>query len=483
MSSRISETARRVSTRAGAAAAPGEVAVSERDAALTLEAMRLGVVPSADLSAYTVGRERELGTVDEDLARVAAEGGAVRGFLGDYGAGKTHLLELIRARALAKGFLVAEATLDPSETSPSHPKRVYRALVRSLVYPDRPHEEGLGLRPLLEKGSGSEAAAERFRTVATGRRAVAERLTEGAHLYLTPALQYMARLTVPARRGRKEPRAGRGAGSAATGGGVSGRGAAEVRAVGRSLLVDWLEGHPTLSNQVIDAALSRALGRHDTIYSLLDFRPWARIYAYLLSGLSVLARSVGYSGLVILLDEAEFYSLLSAENRGFAQTLFQALSFAAVGGSDAGATEALPFDEEALSRGGYGIQQTLPAAYDRRAGLYTVVAMTPNPDGLEALYQAVPRGRVAELAPLSGDDFVALSERVCAYYAGARPDWELPGAIVAPLGKVLTGLIGAGFVENPRQAMKFIIEFLDVVRFHRDRVGQVIRSLSEQVLF
>ena len=85
-------------------------------AALTLEAMRLGVVPSAEVDTYTVGRDVELAMVDRDLEETAASGGAVRAILGDYGTGKTHLLELIRSRALAAGFLVAEATLDPVET-------------------------------------------------------------------------------------------------------------------------------------------------------------------------------------------------------------------------------------------------------------------------------------------------------------------------------------------------------------------------------
>jgi hypothetical protein len=445
-------------------------------AALTLEAMRLGVVPSAEVATYTVGRDAELAMVDGDLRETLETGGTVRAILGDYGTGKTHLLELIRSRALAAGFLVAEATLDPVETPPSHPKRVYRSLVRSLAYPDQLHHD-LGLRPLLEKGCRSEAAAERFRLQRAGRAEIRNQLDEGAHLYLTPALRYLkAAQAGGGRQGRRARR--RGADDDPT---VTAELAVE-------LLLDWIEGHPTISNQVIDVVLARTLGRQDKVYSLLDFRPWARIYAYLLNGIARLARCVGYGGLVVLLDEAEFYALLSSENRDFARTLFKALAFAAVGGTangqgdDAGSLS-LPFEVEDLSGGGYGVQQRLPTVYDAEAGLYVVFAMTPNPDGLDALTAAVPQERCVELTPLRREQYIELSRRVCDFYVSARPDLDLPEAVVAPLGKVLSGLIGAGLVENPRRAMKFIIEFLDVVRYHRDQVSSVVRGLQERLAF
>ncbi|MFT5430312.1 MAG: DNA replication protein DnaC [Myxococcota bacterium] len=86
--------------------------------------MRLGVVPETDLDAYTVGQPAALSVVDSDFESVAAHGGAVRAFLGDYGTGKTHMLELVTQRALSKGFLTATATLDAVEVAPSHPQRV-----------------------------------------------------------------------------------------------------------------------------------------------------------------------------------------------------------------------------------------------------------------------------------------------------------------------------------------------------------------------
>ena len=57
----------------------------------------------------------------------------------------------------------------------------------------------------------------------------------------------------------------------------------------------------------------------------------ARQYSYLLTGISVLATLVGYSGLAVLIDESEHYSLLRAEQRERADSFFQAMICGALG--------------------------------------------------------------------------------------------------------------------------------------------------------
>lgn len=418
------------------------------NALLTLEAMRLGVVPHTELDAYTVGRDPEIGLIEADLDRVGTRGGALRAFLGGYGTGKTHLLELIGQHALRRGFLVAHVVLNPEETAPSHPKRVYRELVRALEYPDRTGA-GRSLVPLFERALGSEAVREAF--LLDGSARARETLDEGAHLYLTPALRYYEAI-VQADLDEHE------------------------RDYGLSLLFDWLEGHPTISNGEIDDVLRKMVGRKGRIYSMKDYRPWARIYGYLLSGLSSLARLAGYEGLVVLVDEAEFYSLLSSENRDYARTLFKALAWASVGAE----AELLPFGREELELGGMGILQDLPPQYRGGmdgAGLYTVFAMTPNEQGLEALGQAVPAQATAELGAFAISDYRELVVRVFDHYRSARADGAIDERVVGALGKVVAGLLGSGYVENPRQAMKFIVEFLDLATFRPDAMKQVVGDL------
>ncbi len=423
-------------------------------ASLVMESMRLGVVPAADLSEYTVGRDAETAQIHADLDKVEREGGAVRAFLADYGVGKTHMLEHLQHVAASRGFLTARVVLDAREAAPSHPQRVYRQLVRSLRYPERPYDEGAGLRPLLEAAVKSDAAREDFEVgTKPGGREVRERLNDGMHLYLTPALSYFSELT-----SEERPEEGR-----------------EDDADALRQMIDWLEGHPTVSNVEIDSLLSSRIRGHHRIYSLKDYRPWARIYGYLISGIARLAKQVGYSGLVVLLDEAEFYALLSSENREYAQYLFKALSCAAVG------SEAVPFEAEELERGGYGILQELPVRHSDHSSLYTVFAMTPNETGIEILENAVPAGSITELSAFSVDQYKELVQRVCGFYSDASISWEFPAKLLEPLTRVVVGLVQTGNLHNPRQAMKFVVEFMDIVRHEPGEVGAVVRGLQERL--
>lgn len=426
-------------------------------ALLTLEALRLGVVPDTDLDAYTVGREAEMEVVDADLKKTT-EGGAVRAFLGEYGAGKTHLLELIRERARAQNFVTARVVLNPEETAPSHPKRVYRELVRSLEYPDIPTGQAPGLRPLIEKAATNEEVIERFEVLSTEK--TRENLDEGAHLYLTPALRYFRSIELGEKNAARRKKV---------------KLDDDARSHGLSLLFNWLEGHPTISNVEIDDELRHMVGRQDRIYSMKDYRPWARIYGYIISGLATLTRQVGYSGLVVLIDEAEFYALLSSQNREFARILLKALAWASIGGDES----LVPFSREELELGGMGILRDLPPRYGRQGGLYTVFAMTPNTQGLDALAGALPEDGITEISRLEMEDYRALVSRVTAHYRHGRPGANIAEAMEGALSKVVSGLLHSGYIENPRQAMKFVVEFLDLATFRPDDMRQVVGDLRE----
>ena len=435
----------------------------ETESARVLEAMRLGVVPSAGIDVYTVGRDVEVGQVQADLGRAKRGGGALRAFLGDYGTGKTHLLQLAAQRALEENFLAARVVLDPRETPPSHPKRVYRQLVRSLRYPNRPHDEEAGLRPLFEAAVDDEDLREMF-DVRRGKGNRDERLAEGMHLYLSPALSYFRELAADDAEERIH--------------GIEDDAIEAYLEDSLNLLFDWVEGHPTISNSEINERLSHVDGAYPWLYSLMDFRPWARIYGYLLSGISTLARQAGYAGLAIFVDEAERFSLLSSENRKFARYVFKAISYAAVG------SETVPFDRSQLTElGGWGVQQQLPPRYGEEPGMYAVFAMTPHERGLDSLYDAVPAGKVSELRHFDNRDYAELAGKVCDFYASAYPDWEITERTVTRCTSLVEDCHDRGDILNPRDAMKFLVEFLDVARQRPDSVGDVLRHLERLATF
>lgn len=435
----------------------------DRDyAAQALEAMRLGVVPDHDLSTYTVGRKHELDLVDADLRTTETDGGQVRAFLADYGVGKTHLLEMISQRALAAGYLTASVVLDAAAVAPSHPKRVYRALVRSLKYPDRPLEEGCGLAPLLERAARSERALQTFAVDAPE----TEYTTEGKHLYLTAAIAYMRALLEGSEDVEDTPQSDAHTATADPD---------TFTAYARKQILDWIEGHPTISSIELNTELKTLPGRLPHLFSLSDYRPWARIYSYLISGISTLARQLGYAGLVLTVDEAELYTLLSSENREFATILFKALSCASLG------PENIPFDATDLNLGGRGVLRHLPPRYGAAPGLYTVFAMTPNEAGIDTMYQAIPRAQSSEISTISSRDYDELTTRVCDFYASARDHNTLDQTTLHQLTTLLRQTRHSGFIQNPREAMKLLIELLDIHHYHPEQLAGVITDLQRKM--
>ncbi len=98
-------------------------------AAMAIESFRLGIVPSASIGEWTVGRTDEIAALTTFL-HDHSEGAAL--VEGAYGAGKSHLLQFLANEASRMGFAVATAGFDPSEASAAFPKKAYRHLVQGF---------------------------------------------------------------------------------------------------------------------------------------------------------------------------------------------------------------------------------------------------------------------------------------------------------------------------------------------------------------
>lgn len=256
------------------------VAVLETDqfrARQTLEALRLGIVPVQDVETLTIGLEAERVSLDRSLARSRERGGDVLAVIGDYGFGKSHFVELAARRALRENFLVASASLDLVEVPPGKANEIYRALVRSLRYPDNELD---GLGPLIRRALDTPGAAAQF----------AARSPRGKDDPLVAVLAALA--DCGSQKAYDE-------------------------------IVLWLSGQirtPT-------AEMRGCLRKPPRLYLAGEV---ARQYSYLLTAIAALARELGYSGLAVLIDESEHYSLLRATQRGRADAFFKALIYAAL---------------------------------------------------------------------------------------------------------------------------------------------------------
>ncbi len=400
-----------------------------------IEALRLGVVPAFHLDTYTVGRDAELYLILRDIES-AAENGGLRVVLGDYGTGKTHFLEMVELLALEKGFLATRATLDSREVMANRPRRIYNMLARGIRYPDDPNLERRGLGPLLRKAVGDLDLIRRW-----SRKSHAD-----YHPYLGPALFYMAVLPSMAKGDDLEER-----------------------------LVDWIEGTEVASNMELEDRLRSTTGVRKRLYALKDFRTVTHLYTLILGGIAELARQVGYKGLAIMIDEAEFYSVLRGRDRTFSDILFKTFAAACLPAS------MLHFDPVALPRGGQAVHQSFPYRYTEAQPLYCVFALTHDPDGKRILQKALPVELFIELARFNATDYVVLSNRVLSLYALADSGFA-PGPDLSTLmAKVIEPCHLHGIIENPRQALKFITEIVDITRHRPDKLKPVLRNLEKHL--
>ena len=90
-----------------------EVKIPKRILNTLLTSLAAGVGPRIGAPYIAIGREDELGSLLDNLDDIAEGGAACRFLIGRYGSGKSFLIQLIRGRALERGFICADADLSP----------------------------------------------------------------------------------------------------------------------------------------------------------------------------------------------------------------------------------------------------------------------------------------------------------------------------------------------------------------------------------
>ncbi len=260
---------------------PTRTAVLETDqfrARQTLEALRVGVVPLHAAETLTIGLEAERVSLSRALDRSRERGGDVMAVIGDYGFGKSHFIELSAQRAMQENFIVAGASLDLVEVPPGRAHKIYEALVTSLRYPDTDER---GLATLIRKALEKPSAIAQF---------IAQCPLDVKDCPLSAALTALQ--DCPSQSAFDE-------------------------------IIFWLSGQIKPQTE-----MKTCLKKPPRLYVTGEI---ARQYTYLLTGISVLATLVGYSGLAIMIDESEHYSLLRANQRDKADSFFKAMIVSTLG--------------------------------------------------------------------------------------------------------------------------------------------------------
>ncbi len=284
----------------------------------TLEALRIGIVPVQDAEMLTIGLEAERVSVERSLDRSRERSGDVLAVIGDYGFGKSHFIELAARRGLRENFIAAGASLDLVEVPPGKAHKIYEALVTSLRYPD---SERRGLSPLLNKALENPGVIERF---------VESCPREPKNCPLASAL--LALRECPSQLAFDQ-------------------------------IVQWLSGQ--IKPQ---AEMKTCLKKPPPLYIT---RETARQYSYLLTGIGKLATLLGYSGLLVLIDESEHYSLLGTAQRERADSFFKAMILSALG-LNSGRIDPLTIPENSRSE--------YPLSYSSEPHLLFLFALTESAD-------------------------------------------------------------------------------------------------------
>lgn len=128
---------------------PEPIKLKDRDA--ILQSLRSGVVPRRGLQHIQVGRANEVVALNTDLDRVADGGTCFRLLIGEFGAGKSFFLSVIRQAALAKKLVTVHADLSPDRrlhASGGQARSLYAELLRNAATRGTP--DGGALASIVE---------------------------------------------------------------------------------------------------------------------------------------------------------------------------------------------------------------------------------------------------------------------------------------------------------------------------------------------
>lgn len=260
--------------------------IPRRISAAILSSMNAGVVPRTGIEHIVVGRARELEAILGDLRTVAEGGAGIRLISGRYGDGKSFLLQLVRSYALARNFAVMDADLSPERRlagSNGQGVATYRELVKNLSTRTRP--EGGALASALERWISSIQS----KVASLGLDPSSETFTATVEAEIHRTVAEVADMTHAFDLGQ--------AISAYWRGHRSGERALQEQCL------RWLRAEYT----------SRAEARRDLgVSSIVDDSSWYDHLKLLASFL----RSIGYTGLVVIIDEAvNLYKITHSVNR------------------------------------------------------------------------------------------------------------------------------------------------------------------------
>jgi hypothetical protein len=396
-----------VSPLAAAYRPPAPMPQTRLEARQLVESLRLGIAPAQHVAELTINLQDERESIIQALNQAHQQGGAVRAVVGEYGYGKSHIVELTTQEALKRNFLVATISLDLLELPPHRPFDIYREAMRRLRYPDTDEE---GLEPLLEKTADLER--------------IVPQLSNLSPADLDPLVVCLTAIA----------------------------GTASSRQ--RKAWINWLMGGRRVK------LMNRTMPRGIKFPSIYKIGHNARQIAFLLTAVSALARLGNYSGLCVLVDEAESYSLLQPYQRPKASLFFQAVIYAALRHQQAKLHES-DFPQHRW--------RDYPLAYDQGQSLFFLFTVTRSDNRLP-LHDWLEDEQVFYLEPDAPPQEVGhFLQQILAYHAEAyayEPGERQTQVRRGAAEHLAQGLRNGSF--SMRTIVRLAVELYDLLYLHPD---------------
>lgn len=403
--------------------------IRSRDRDAVIQSLRAGVVPRAGQHLIQVGRAREVQTLVSDIDRLADGGSSFRLVVGEYGAGKTFFLNLVRAIAMERKLVVASADLNPDRrlhASGGQARSLYAELMRNLATRTKP--DGGALPGVVEKFISTAVAESKSQGVSTEQviRAKLEQLSELVNGY------DFADVIAAYWRGFEQ-------------------GNEQLK----SDAIRWLRGEFATRTDARAALGVRTIVDDASVYDQLKL-------------MGRFVRLAGYSGLLVCLDElVNLYKLANAQARNANYEQLLRMLNDSLQGTAVGL--------------GFVLGGTPDFLIDTRRGVYSYEALqsrlAQNTFATNGLVDF--SGPVVRLSSLTAEDFYVLLTKIRhVYAAGDASKYLLPDDAIHQFMTHCANRIGDSFFRTPRTTITAFINLLAVLEQNQgvdwqDLIGSV----------
>ncbi len=385
----------------------------ERDS--IIQSLKAGVTPKVGIQHIQVGRAKEVEALVSDIDRVAAGGATFRLIIGDYGAGKTFFLSVIRTIALEKKLVTVNADLSPDRrvhASAGQARNLYSELMRNLATRNKP--EGNALTSVVEKfvtlaRQQSDQSGEPVESVIQSRLASLSDYV-GGYDFAKVIEAYW-------------------------------RGYETDDDVMKSNAIRWLRAEFATKTDARQALGVRTIISDASFYDNLKL-------------MSLLVRQAGYSGLIVNLDEmVNLYKLSSTQARtSNYEQILRILNDCLQGG---------------VSYLGFLLGGTPEFLLDPRRGLYSYEALqsrlAENSFAQKAgvIDYSSPSLHLANLTP---EELYILLENIRHVYASGDPErYLVPDEALEAFLSHCSNKIGDAYFRTPRNTIKAFADLLAVI--------------------